>query len=86
MIVGGAVAGFAVERTDAVAVLRDLERGPVIFAQSRDQASDYAGLAYAARVSADYDNCYGDRFRGRGARTTLVVTLSLPIALARPVL
>src|SRR5579864_3031134 len=61
MIVGGAVAGFAVRRAHAVSVLRDLDSGPVELAQSSDEASHDAGLAHAARMSANDDQSHKQR-------------------------
>src|SRR6185312_15682945 len=55
VVTGIAVAGLAVCRADAVAELRDLERGPVVLGQSGDQACHHAGFAHAAGVSADDD-------------------------------
>lgn len=54
-----------------MAVLRDLECGPMASGQRRDQASDYAGLADAAGMSADDDDCHITLyFAGEGARAT----------------
>jgi hypothetical protein len=48
MVSGGAITGFAVRGTYTVAVLRNLDGGPIEVAQRGDQAGDYAGLANAA--------------------------------------
>jgi len=48
VIAGRAVAGLAVGRADAVAVLRDLYRRPFEFRQRRDQAGNNAGLPDAS--------------------------------------
>src|SRR5262249_47199587 len=53
------VAGLAVGRADAVAELRDLERGPVEFRKSRDQPCHNTGLAHAAGMPADDNECHG---------------------------
>ena len=50
------MAGLAARRADAVAVLRDFERGPAQFWQRGNQAGNYAGLAHAAGMSADDDD------------------------------
>src|SRR5579864_9145955 len=63
MIGGGAVTGLAVGRADAMSVLRNLDRSPLQFRQRRDQASDHAGLAHAARMSANDDDCHRFGFR-----------------------
>src|ERR1035437_642536 len=55
VVVGGAVAEFAVGGTNAVSVLRDLDGRPVKLGERGNQAGDHAGLAYAARMSADDD-------------------------------
>src|SRR5580704_10225164 len=56
MVGGRAVAGFSVGRADTMPVLRNLDRSPIELRQSGDQSSHNAGLAYAARVSADHDD------------------------------
>src|ERR1700693_1673353 len=61
MVIGRAVTGLSVGRADAVAILRNFQGRPVVFRQSGDQACDYAGLADAARVSADDDEGHGLR-------------------------
>ena len=38
--------------------LRDLEGGPVVVRQCRDQAGDRAGFAHVPRLAADYDDCH----------------------------
>src|ERR1019366_894092 len=55
VVVGGAVAEFAVGGTNAMSVLRDLDGRPVKLGEGGDQAGDHTVLAYAARVSADDD-------------------------------
>ena len=62
VIVGLAIARLAVGRADAVTILRDLDGGPVHFGQRGDDAGDDAGFAYAARVSADHDDCHDAYF------------------------
>src|SRR5579872_297754 len=65
MVGGGAVARLTVRRADAVAVLRDLHGCPIEFRQRRDQPSNDAGLAHAARMSADHDQSHRE-FLERG--------------------
>src|SRR5260370_39200522 len=55
MVGGGAVAGLAIARENAVYILRDLDRSPIDLAQSGDQAGAHAGLAHAARRPANDD-------------------------------
>src|SRR6266700_3958430 len=67
MIVSGVtIAGLAVGRTDAVAELRDLQRGPVEFAQGRNKTSNNAGLAYTPRMSANHDDGHDSILAGLG--------------------
>src|SRR5438445_6155676 len=81
MIVGGTVAGFAVPRTYAMSILRDLQRRPVIFGQCGDQASDHAGLAHIARMPADHD----DRHRNLTSRAKVPAhTASILSSLGAP--
>ena len=81
MVVGRAVAGLAVQRTDSVAVLRDLERSPTAFGQGGNEAGNYAGLAYAAGMSADDDDCHISliRRRGRPRHTATFFLLTVPV-------
>src|ERR1700683_1579778 len=58
MVIGRAMAGLAILRADAMSVLRDLERRPLVFRQSSDQASDNASLAHAPRMPSDHDDCH----------------------------
>src|ERR1700733_4478390 len=62
-----AVTGLTIRRANAVAVLRNLDRRPVEFGQRRDQASDHAGFAHAAGMSANDDDGHKIRLP-RGAR------------------
>src|ERR1035441_6054282 len=61
MVSSRAIAGFAVRGANAMTILRNLHCGPFEVAQSRDESRDHAGLAHAARVSADDD--YGHKKR-----------------------
>src|ERR1017187_8514699 len=56
VVVGGAVAEFAVGGTNPVSVLGDLDGRPVKLGESGNQTGDHAGLAHAARVSANDDD------------------------------
>src|SRR5438552_16847764 len=56
MIRGGAVTSLAIARANAVAVLRDLECGPVMCGHRRDQPSDNTGLAHAARMPTNHND------------------------------
>src|SRR5437016_14617634 len=56
MIRGGAVTRLATARANAVAVLRDLECGPVMCGHRRDQPSDNTGLADAARMPTNHND------------------------------
>src|SRR5438445_10775102 len=56
MIRGGAVTSLATARANAVAVLRDLECGPVMCGHRRDQPSDNTGLAHAARMPTNHND------------------------------
>ena len=56
MIVGRAITGFTICRTDAVPVLRDLQRRPVKFRKRGNEAGNDTGLANAAGMSADDDD------------------------------
>ena len=38
--------------------LGDLEGGPIVVRQCRDQAGDHAGFAHVPRLAADYDDCH----------------------------
>src|SRR2546430_2215804 len=65
MIVAGiAIAGLAVGGADAMAELRDFEGCPVEFRQCRNQARNHTGLAHAARVPANHNDCHKAIFAG----------------------
>lgn len=68
MIVAGTTAGLAVGGADAVTVLSDFERGPAEFGQRSDEASDHAGLANAAGMSANDDDRHKFRLPASGVR------------------
>src|SRR5256885_2716771 len=50
----GTVARLSLCRTDAVAILGDLHRGPLPISKSRNQARDHTGLAYIARMTSNH--------------------------------
>src|SRR5664279_5036661 len=56
VVVGGAVAEFAVDGTNPVSVLGDLDGRPVKLGECGNQTGDHAGFAHAARVSANDDD------------------------------
>ena len=56
MVGAGAIASLTVRRANTVSILRDLKRRPMELGKSGDQPRDDAGLAYAPRMPANYDN------------------------------
>src|SRR5579872_93910 len=66
MVVGRAVARLSIGGADTVAVLRDLEGGPVELRQTSDQPGYDAGLTHAAGMSTD--NHQGHRILGLKSR------------------
>src|SRR5205823_13977176 len=54
VIVGHAVTGLAIGRTDAVAILGDFHGHPVEFRQGSNQSSNHTGFANAARMPANH--------------------------------
>lgn len=61
MVGSGAVAGLAIGRADAVAVLGDFGGGPVKFGERGDERDDHASLANIAGVAADEEGRHWGR-------------------------